>query len=61
MDYLVGLACSRDTWQLDKFLLDRLEASSDFNSDLENIVTKSTNYLFAWHFLKNNWLNIYVK
>jgi hypothetical protein len=59
MDYLIGLSCAREPWQLDKFLFDRLHNSnSEYMTDLENVVTHSSNHLLVWHFIKNNWIEL---
>lgn len=64
VDLLVGLSCALNTWQLEKFLSDRLETSNDTIEALRYIITKSpasSTHMFAWSFVKNRWKELYAR
>lgn len=55
---LSGLSCSKEQWQLAKYLNDQLVNSNSTLTALRNVATKSYGYLLAWSFIKNNWIEL---
>jgi hypothetical protein len=60
-DLLVGLSCAPNAWQLEKLVNDRFQTSNDTMLVLRDIITKSSSYVFAWNFIKNNWDDLYSR
>lgn len=58
-DLLLGLSCSKEQWQLLKYLSSQLEG--DIDIALNYVAINRNGYLLAWYFLKNNWGEIYFK
>ena len=62
-DLSAGLACTKETWLMNKYLNELLEAN---NGDkvleaLRNLAKQSTGTPFAWSFFNTNWNTIYKK